>query len=191
GQHPHAARGAELYETPSVAVEALLSVERLPHSIWEPCAGRGAIANVLRAHGHAVICSDIKNYGFRLHFQRDFFFETAMPAGCEAIINNPPYRIGEQVVAHALGLSPIIIGPLRLAVLESERRSRILDSGKLARLHVFKKRLPMMHRDGWEGPRATSAIPFAWFVFERSHDGPITVDRISWKSNDGRLARQR
>ena len=181
GQHPYAARDADLYETPGVAIEALLRVERLPHQVWEPCAARGAIANVLRDRGHAVICSDVKNYGFRLHFQRDFFSETAVPAGCEAIVTNPPFRVDGQFVAHALDLSPIVIVLLRLAFLESERRSHILDSGKLARLHVFKNRLPMMHRDGWAGPRATSAIPFAWFVFERSHDGPITVDRISWE----------
>lgn len=187
GQHPHAARGADLYETPSVAVEALLRVERLPHGIWEPCAGRGAIANMLRARGHAVICSDIENYGFRLHFQRDFFSETAMPAGCEAIVTNPPFRSGGRFVAHALDLSAIVIVLLRLAFLESERRSHILDGGKLARLHVFKNRSPMMHRDGWAGRRATSAIPFAWFVFERNHNGPISVDRISWRSSDERL----
>src|SRR5262245_13340533 len=81
-----------------------------------------------------------------LHFQRDFFSETAMPEGCEAIVTNPPFRSGGQFVAHALDLSAIVIVLLRLAFLESERRSHILDGGKLARLHVFKNRLPMMHR---------------------------------------------
>jgi hypothetical protein len=42
-RHPHAERGLDLYETPAVAVEALLRVERLPHRIWEPACGRGAI----------------------------------------------------------------------------------------------------------------------------------------------------
>jgi hypothetical protein len=47
-------RGADLYETPAVAVEALLRVERLPPHIWEPAAGRGSIVTVLR---HIVIRS--------------------------------------------------------------------------------------------------------------------------------------
>jgi hypothetical protein len=34
-RHPLAERGHDLYETPDVAVEALLRVERLPHRIWE------------------------------------------------------------------------------------------------------------------------------------------------------------
>ena len=63
-RHPHAERGHDLYETPSVAVEALLRVLALPRgAIWEPACGRGAIANVLRAHGHRVVCTDLVDYG--------------------------------------------------------------------------------------------------------------------------------
>jgi hypothetical protein len=62
-RHAHAERGHDLYETPSVAVKALLRVLRLPTVIWEPAYGRGAIANVLRAHGHHVVCSDLIDYG--------------------------------------------------------------------------------------------------------------------------------
>src|SRR6516162_8818181 len=76
-RHPLAERGHDLYETPDVAVEALLRVERLPHRIWEPAAGRGAIVRVLlRRAGHAVIASDVADYGFPLDFVRDFLTET-------------------------------------------------------------------------------------------------------------------
>jgi hypothetical protein len=71
-RHPRAERGLDLYETPTPAVEALLRVERLPHGIWEPAAGRGAIVRVLRDHNHSVIASDIHDYGFPLHFCRRF-----------------------------------------------------------------------------------------------------------------------
>ena len=54
-----AERGLDLYETPSVAIEALLRVEQLPHHIWEPACGRGAIVNVLRSAGHSVVATDI------------------------------------------------------------------------------------------------------------------------------------
>jgi len=40
----------------------------------------------------------------------------------------------------------------------------------------------MMHRDGWEGPKASSNVPYAWFVFDGDHHGDATVKRISWKS---------
>jgi hypothetical protein len=78
---------------------------------------------------------------------------------------------------------------LRLAFLESIRRTPILDSGALARVHLFKRRCPMMHREGWTGPRITSALAFAWFVWDRGHDGPTTLNRIDWQTEERRDAR--
>jgi hypothetical protein len=178
-QHHHADRGLDLYETPAVAVEALRRVETLPDTIWEPAAGRGAIVYELRNAGHKVIASDICAYaGFVLDFTADFFTVPTAPLGTEVILTNPPYRDAAPFVEHALTLCPRAVMLCRLAFLESARRAPILDAGSLARIHVFKSRLPMMHRDGWNGPRASSAIPFAWFVWDREHAGPATVDRI-------------
>jgi hypothetical protein len=180
-RHPHEERGLDLYETPAVAVEALLRRERILHCVWEPAAGRGAIVRVLRDAGHAVVASDIFDYG-AMHFVRDFLTETQMPAGCECILTNPPYQWAEAFVAHALELAPLVIMLLRLAFLESERaaESSIEGSG-LARVHVFRKRLPMMHRDQWAGKKANSGMAFAWMVWKRNHTGPTTIDRISWE----------
>ena len=65
---------------------------------------------------------------------------------------------------------------MRLAFLESERRCGILEDRGLARIHVFRKRLPMMHRDQWAGKKANSG-----FVWDRNHTGPTVIDRISWE----------
>jgi hypothetical protein len=178
---PLADRGDDLYETPAVAVEALLRAEQLPHHLWEPAAGRGAIVNVLRAAGHAVLASDLVDYGEPTHFARRDFLMERLPDKVEAIVTNPPYKLAEQFVAHALDLCPRVMMLLRLAFLESDRRSDILEGRGLARVHVFRKRLPMMHRDGWSGPRVgSSIIPFAWFVWNRAHAGPTELHRISW-----------
>jgi hypothetical protein len=182
-RHGYADRGLDLYETPAPAVHALLQVERVPHRIWEPAAGRGAIVNVLRAAGHEVIASDIADYGDPTHFvSRDFLAETKLPAGVEMILTNPPFRIVEQFTAHALELCPRVILLLRLAFLESERRRGILEGRGLARVHVFRRRLPMMHRDGWQGRKANSGMAFAWFIWDRGYDRPTTIDRISWEA---------
>ena len=37
----------------------------------------------------------------------------------------------------------------------------------------------MMHREGWEGRKGNSGMAFAWFVWDRSHVGPTTIERIS------------
>ena len=180
-RHTHAERGLDLYQTPAVAVQALLRVEKIPHRVWEPAAGRGAIVNVLRATGREGIASDIADYGEATHFAgRDFLLERKAPDGCEGIITNPPFMLVERFVAHALELCPLVILLLRLAFLESERRCGILEGRGLARVHVFRRRLPMMHRDGWEGRKANSGMAFAWFVWDRAHTGPTTIQRISW-----------
>jgi hypothetical protein len=72
---------------------------------------------------------------------------------------------------------------MRLAFLESERRCGILENGGLARVHVFRKRLPMMHRAEWAGRKANSGMAFAWFVWERGHQGPAELRRLSWEDD--------
>ena len=170
---------------PAVAVEALLRAEQIPHRIWEPACGRGAIVNVLRSAGHSVVASDIADYGLPItppgYWNRDFLLEQDAPEGTEAIVTNPPFNIAEKFVAHALKLSPLVILLLRLAFMESEARCGILENRGLARIHVFRKRLPMMHRDQWAGRKANSGMAFAWFCWSRDCTGPTTIDRISWE----------
>lgn len=180
---PLAERGDDLYETPPEAVRALLRVETIPERVWEPACGPGAIARVLRDAGHRVVATDLVDYASpdQDASGRDFLMERAAPAGVGCIVTNPPYKLAAQFIAHALTLCPHVVMLLRLAFLESERRSPILDNGQLARVLVFRNRLPMMHRGGWAGPRAGSAIPYAWFVWGRDHSGPATLRRVSWE----------
>jgi hypothetical protein len=179
-RHPLSERGLDLYETPAVAVEALLRVEQLTHTIWEPAAGRGAIVKVLRDHGHAAIASDVYDYGFPLHFcqlpHRD-----GNASGLRRASDQPAIQHCRSVRSPWLELSPLVIMLLRLAFLESERRCEILEGRGLALVHVFRKRFPMMHRDQWTGKKANSGMAFGWFVWERGFVGPTTIDRISWE----------
>jgi hypothetical protein len=179
--HTHEERGLDVYETPEVAVEALLKVEHIPHHVWEPACGPGAIVKVLRRHGHTVWSSDVAWYGNGQCEMVDFLAREQSHLASEAIVTNPPYRLAQQFVEHALHHTPKVCMLLRLAFLESERRRPILDNGQLARVHVFRNRLPMMHREGWTGPKASSAVPFAWFVWDRFHVGPATLNRVSWE----------
>jgi hypothetical protein len=179
---PLADRKDDLYETPEVATVALLKAEQLPHFIWEPACGPGSIVRTLRAHGHDVWATDLVDYGCPDSESRcDFLMMRQTRVDVEAIVTNPPYKIAKEFVEHALLMAPRVIMLLRLGFLESNRRSSILDGGQLARVHVFRRRLPMMHRDGWEGNRSNSAIAYAWFVWDRWHKGPALIDRISWE----------
>jgi hypothetical protein len=179
-------RGNDLYQSPPEAVHALLRAETLPSIIWEPACGPGAIVRVLRDAGHTVHATDLVDYASPDQDEHgwDFLFESRAPDGVEAIITNPPFKNAGEFVAKALTLCPKVIMLLRLAFIESEKRRPILDNGHLARVHDFRNRLPMMHRDG-QGIQPTeklssSALAFAWFVWDTNHSGPTELHRISW-----------
>jgi hypothetical protein len=170
----------DCYDTDPVAIRALMKVERLPKIIWEPCCGTGNIVEVLRHAGHQVIATDLNARGCPDSSIRDFL-KPAPLHRCDAIVTNPPYALAEEFIRIGLERTPLVIVLLRLAFLESARRAPLLDTGLLARVHVFANRLPLMHRAGWTGNRASSAMCFAWFVFSRQHQGPATIDRIWWE----------
>jgi len=183
-------RGLQLYETAPDATRALLAHQQLPHGIWEPHVGKGALAEVLFAAGHAVYCSDIVDRGYPYQSATgDFLKSTGCPQGVDGIVMNPPFAWAALHVRHALQLCPYVAALLPLAFLEAGNeitelgRARLwcLDKGHLAQVLVFKSRLPMMHRDGWEGPKASSNVAYAWFVFDADHSGPATIHRINWK----------
>ncbi len=181
-------RGNDLYETPPVAVEALLRAENVPAIVWEPACGPGSIVRVLRASGRRVIATDLVDYASPDQDKAgwDFLLEQSAPADVQAIITNPPFKNAGEFVSHALRLVPSVMMLLRLAFIESQRRTGILDGGKLARVHVFRNRLPMMHRAG-QGIKETdrqpsSAMAFAWFVWDAAHIGPTQLHRISWEA---------
>jgi len=86
----------------------------------------------------------------------------------------PPAKAGE----HALSLVPDVFLLLRLAFLESISRTELLEHSGLRRVLVFRKRLPRMHRSGWDGPKSSSSMAFAWYAWKRNFAGPTTITRI-------------
>jgi len=117
----------------------LLRVETLPHRIWEPAAGRGAIVKILRKHGHDVTASDIVAYdGFRLDLTADIFTLSKAPTGVRALVTNPPYQCA------ALDLVPQVFLLLRLAFLESVGRTRsyLLRFSEAPAVHLKKSQEP-------------------------------------------------
>lgn len=176
-------RKNDLYESPPEAVRALLKAETLPDVIWEPACGPGSIVRVLRDSGRQVYATDLVDYDSKDQDEHgwDFLSERQLPIGVQAIVTNPPFKNAAEFVAHALEICPRVVMLLRLAFLESTRRAPILDGGHLARVYPFSNRLPMMHRDGWTGPKVSNPTAFAWFVWDRGHKGPTELHRLTWE----------
>lgn len=199
---PLAERGDDLYETPIEAVRTLIALEDLPRVIYEPACGRGAIAAPLATAGHDVRCTDlvVRDYAVQAPFSADFLLSPAFDAGMLdgpeiGIVTNPPFKDAARFVRRALETgAPYVAMLMRVGFLAggcgrseaSKARAYVLDRVPPRRVYVFMRRLPMMHRDGWTGPRASSAMDFAWFIWDRRDTarrrigGAMHVRRVDW-----------
>jgi hypothetical protein len=166
-------RGDDFYSSPSPAVIAICNVERLVGPIWEPACGNGAISKVPNEHGYGVVSTDLVPRGYgtgRIDFLMKY--EPKAPN----IITNPPYKLADQFAERAVrSASGKVAFLMRMAWLEGQRRRRLFKSMPFARLWVFSARLAHMHRYDYDGPKTSSTIPFAWFVWDKSHVGKPTV----------------
>lgn len=172
----------DLHETPALAVRALLRVETLPQCIWEPCCGPGAIVAELRRHGRTVFGTDIVRHpGSDYPGSLDFLTVQRLPGQCTAIVMNPPYNQAPEFIAHAIDLAPEVYALLRLNFYAAVRKGYPNLYDRLAAVHVFNRRLPMMHRAGWAGKKASSMFDHAWFCWMAQPNGKATIDQIDWK----------
>lgn len=166
-----AVRGNDFYATPAVAVEALLRHEKLPHKLLEPACGDGAIVKILRKRGHKVTATDLIDRGCPDSVGGiDFLQATAKSIGKhDATITNPPFRAAEAFVRKSLEVSPRVYMLLRLAFLEGLRWEHRGLAKHFKRVLVFAPRIPFMHRHDFDADKriSSSAIPFAWFVWEK------------------------
>ncbi|MBZ5760261.1 SAM-dependent methyltransferase [Rhizobium sp. VS19-DR104.2] len=188
-------RGHNLYETPPEAMWTLLALEKFRARIKEPACGRGAISTRLEEAGYTVAISDLVDYGTADKFGEvqtvaDFLESEADPEQPD-IVTNPPYgELLNRFVAHALRVHR----PRKMALLlninflcgfEDLEREFAMDDNPPSRIIVFKRRLPMMHRDGWDGPKAASRMNTAWFVWELNeagiYAGEMRISRVDWK----------
>lgn len=183
-------RGLESYPTPPEAVLALMGVEALPKVLWEPACGAGNIVKVLRDSGRVVVASDIVDRGCPESEVSDFLSGDPIAnlawRNPNAIITNPPFSKATEFTDRALTYCQDVYMLLRLNYLEGGQRSAVRDQilgakGGLRDVYVFRERLPMMHREGWEGKKASSMVTHAWFVWRRGFKGKAKVSRISWK----------
>lgn len=168
----------DFYETPPEATRALLTQWRPPGAVWEPACGKGAISRVLEEQGITVISTDLVDRGYGFGGVNFFDCEGPIVGGVDTIVTNPPYNISTDFVEHACKIVPVSAFLLRLAWLEGvDRHERIFSHCPLARVMVFSKRIPRMHRPDYEGKKYTSTIAFAWFLFDAGHLGR---PEISW-----------
>lgn len=177
---------ADFYRTCPEAVMSLLAVETFDGPIWEPACGDGAISEILQTADLEVYSSDLYDYGYGDETNRDFLTSTA-PEGVMNIITNPPFKLSAEFAQRGAEIVKKTRGKLallnRLLWLEGVKRKRLFQETRLARVWVFSRRLPMMHRPGYKGKRTTPMVAFAWYVWDYVQLGPTQVRWIDWKDH--------
>ena len=181
----------DFYQTPSFATQSLLDLGIIEaHNIWEPMAGNGAIADILKQNKYLnVTTSDIVQRDYPLDFTHDFFslkaFPESMPdKGGKGIITNPPYKVADDFILHALGTlkADYLAVFLPVRYLEgSKRYLEIYQHYKPRDVVVFARRLGCYKdSDVKNGVKITdhgiaSAVAYMWLCFY----GPTMRDRNS------------
>lgn len=166
-----AVRGVDAYFSPYEAVWPLPDLEpNMPRNLWEPAAGNGVIVRALRQQGFRVTASDLCDYHSRgLGIQTGVnYLDAICPPHVRGIVTNPPYGPATEFIKKAMAEVPYHAWLLRTNFMESTRRFKMFQANPPARIWVSSRRLPMMHRQGYDGPKATSNTCFAWFVWDDS-----------------------
>ena len=167
----------DLYPTQEAWVtEALLAhVDLNGLAVWEPAAGRGDMASVLRDSGCHVITTDIVGHGFPLTAAMDFTTGQIPPAAFSAIVTNPPGGPRNTLAEGFIetGLKHLTRGVSLLALLlpvdfdsAGRRRQWFTDCPWFAAKIVLTRRIVWFARS--DGIRAAPKENHAWFVWERT-----------------------
>jgi hypothetical protein len=145
---------------------------------WEPAAGEGHMAEVLREYFGSVQTSDVHDYG------KGYQVGSFVGAGPDVarhivdwIITNPPFNLALDFALRGLELSLGGVALLtRTAWLEGgDRFTRLFSLRPPATVALFSERVPMV-KGHWD-PRASSATSYAWIVWEHGHRGDT---RLTW-----------
>lgn len=162
------------YVESRASVEALLDVESFPNPVWDPAAGGGNIPSVCKSRGYDTVASDVVDRGCLDALRCDFFAYLEAPYGSRSIISNPPFSRASEFVIHGLSLVEKVAVLQRTVWLEGNKRHQTLfRKGCLARMWQFSSRVSMPP-GGSETPAQNGSVAYAWFVFERGHNGPFT-----------------
>lgn len=168
----------DYYQTPAWATRELLTVERFPGSVLEPCSGAGAMSRILEDEGLDVDSSDIRTddtvYGLRgvdvFEYDRDSY---------DHVITNPPYKCAEEVARHSLTVARHKVALLlKLTFLESTKRSALWRETPLRSVYVFRSRVTM-HPEGTEKPKNGGTITYGWFVWDNNFTGKPTIGWVA------------
>lgn len=163
----------DYYPTPRGITEALLQIlppEMFEH-FFEPCAGNGAIAEVLMDAGMSGVQRDIAwNITEPKDATQRSFWEyhaANLPKDeAWATVTNPPFNQAENILPLAFEFSPICCFLLRISYMEPTKGRADFLRETADHLRFFAPVNPRgrFRRDSKKGDNATTA----WFIWDKS-----------------------
>lgn len=176
----HDREANDLYCTHPSAVEALCDLETFSPQIWEPCAGLGHIADVLRCRGYKVRESDILTRGREIE-QLDFLSSNEK-VDCD-IITNPPYKLATKIIRKGMEVTTQgnrIAMWLRILYLESMERKQLFTEYPPMQVWISSKRIPCAMNGDFD-KITSSAQGYMWLIFQNGYRGEPTPQKLLHK----------
>lgn len=169
----------DFYATEPKAVVELLKKEDFHSDILEPCCGKGHISSVLEEHGYRVTSTDIIDRGYENFAGVCNVFDMGK-TDCD-IISNPPYKDALKFTKHFLSMledGRKLALFLKIQFLEGKVRKEFFRDNPPKRIYVASGRLQCA-KNGEFDKYPSSAVCYAWFVWEKGYQGLPTIDWIN------------
>lgn len=162
----------DFYPTPRGLTVPLLRMETFEGAVWECACGDGAISSLL-AEQYITFSTDLVARGPYLTGGVDFLMEQSLLA--PNVVTNPPFKLWQQFVNHALDLGArkvVMLG--RVLNLEGKAASSLMQRRGLARVLISAGRVDILP-PGAKPTGKGGIIAYAWYVFERGFQGDPTI----------------
>lgn len=168
----------DYYATDHKAVELLLEVMPELNNIWECACGEGHLAKVFDNAGKLARATDLINRGYG--DIEDFLLNKELYHNGD-IVTNPPYKHAQQFVEHALSLvdtGRYVCMFLKVLFLEGKARKKLFNQYPPKTVYISSSRINCA-KNGDFNSYTSSAIAYAWFVWQKGFTGETVVKWIN------------
>lgn len=169
----------DYYATEPSAIDDLFNVEEFNQVIYEPACGQGHLSIRMKELGKTVYSSDLVNRGYMEGEEEPSdFLKTTELISCD-IITNPPYSLAEEFCRKAIELTDNKVAMfLKLTFLEGQKRKKFFEEFPPKVVYVYSKRKNCA-KNGDFHLYKSSAVAYAWYVWEKGYKGETTIKWIN------------
>lgn len=172
----------DYYATEPKAAELLLEVEPDLDNIWECACGEGHLAKIFDKAGKLQAATDLFYRGYGSSVSYNFLKPALMDKDYNGdIVTNPPYKYAKEFVETALELVSYkrkVCMFLKLTFLEGKARKELFKKYPPKVIYVCSGRIPCA-KNGDFDKYPSSAVAYAWFVWEKGYTGGTFVKWIN------------